>query len=879
MPLNKIKSSSVKQSKLIVISVILSVTIGTYFNANVLANPIKFIQNPIANNSNEKGELALGKEVEQELSGESAHSYSVKLEANQYLNLVVEQKGIDIVATVFSPSGEKIYEVDSPNGTEGDEPIYLITQSSGTYRLEVRSLDKSAPVGKYQTKIVELRASVPLDAERVVGFKAFGEAVLLEGEGKVDLAITKHLDAIEKFDKTSEFVYKANALNELANLYYNNGNHAKAEPFYVQALDIRRKVLGDNHLDTSVSLNGLGFLYYSKGDYTKAEPFYIQALDIRKKSLGDNHPDTATILNNLGLLYNDKGDYTKAEPFYIQALDIRKKSLGNNHPNTILSFNRLATLYENMGEYSKAESIYIQALDISGKVFDNNNIINTAGLLNNLALLYSKKGEYSKVEPLYIQALDIFRKASDNYLGETASVLNNLADFYSRKGEYSKAEPLFAQSLDIFRKLLGDEHPNIPTSINNLAILFQHKGDYSKAESLFSQALGIRKKVLGDSHPDTANSLNNLANLYLRKREDSKAESLFSQALEIRKKALGDSHPDTADSINSLAVVYDSKGDYSNAELLYIQALEIRKKVLGDSHPKTANSLSHLANFYLNRGEYEKAETLYIKALDIYRKDFGDNHPDTTNSLNNLANLYSSKGDYEKAVKYFQEASDAREVELTRNLALGSERQKQLYLQLYANETDVAVSLHVKSAPTSTLAKKLALTQILRRKGRTIDAVNQSVEALRTRSKPEDVLLLDELASKKAFFSNLTIQGLGKLSPDEYQKLLKSLQDEIEKLEYKISEKSAEFRSQSQPITLEAVQKTIPKDSVLVEFASYRDYDSKTREYGVSRYVVYLLDREGNINWADLGEAEVIDELVVELREQLRNRESNVIKD
>ncbi|KAF0206500.1 MAG: peptidase-like protein, partial [bacterium] len=358
-----------------------------------------------------------------------------------------------------------------------------------------------------------------------------------------------------------------------------------------------------------------------------------------------------------------------------------------------------------------------------------------------------------------------------------------------------------------------------------------------------------------------------------------KAEPLFIQALDIRKKVLGDNHPDTALSINNLAVLYDRKGDYAKAELLYIQNLDIRKKVLGDNHPDTATSINNLAFLYSKKGDYTKAESFYIQALDTFRKVLSNNHPDTATCINNLAGVYTNKEDYEKAVKYNQEASDLREIALTRNLSLGSERQKQLYLQLYANETDIILSLHVQSVPTNPLAKQLALTQILRRKGRSIDAVNQSVEALRKRSKPEDVALLDELVAKKALFSNLSIQGLGKLSLEEYQKEVKSLQDEIEKLEYKISESSAEFRTQSQPITLQAIQQAVPSDSTLVEFASYRPYDSKTRKYAESRYVVYLLNIQGEIDWADLGEAEAIDELVAELRGKLRNSKSSVLRE
>ena len=43
------------------------------------------------------------------------------------------------------------------------------------------------------------------------------------------------------------------------------------------------------------------------GDYAKAEPLYRQALEIRKRALGENHPDYATSLNNLAGLYQAMG--------------------------------------------------------------------------------------------------------------------------------------------------------------------------------------------------------------------------------------------------------------------------------------------------------------------------------------------------------------------------------------------------------------------------------------------------------------------------------------------------------------------------------------------------------------------------------------------
>jgi tetratricopeptide (TPR) repeat protein len=70
------------------------------------------------------------------------------------------------------------------------------------------------------------------------------------------------------------------------------------------------------------------------GDYSRAEPLFRQALEITKKVLGEEHPHFATSLNNLGSLYDSMGDYSRAEPLYRQALEIKKKVLGEEHPIT-----------------------------------------------------------------------------------------------------------------------------------------------------------------------------------------------------------------------------------------------------------------------------------------------------------------------------------------------------------------------------------------------------------------------------------------------------------------------------------------------------------------------------------------------------------------
>ncbi|NEO96258.1 MAG: tetratricopeptide repeat protein [Moorea sp. SIO3G5] len=82
------------------------------------------------------------------------------------------------------------------------------------------------------------------------------------------------------------------------------------------------------------SLNNLALLYYNQGRYSDAEPLYLQALDLMKQLLGQNHPLVATSLNNLAGLYDNQGRYSEAEPLYRQALEIAVQQLGEDHPNT-----------------------------------------------------------------------------------------------------------------------------------------------------------------------------------------------------------------------------------------------------------------------------------------------------------------------------------------------------------------------------------------------------------------------------------------------------------------------------------------------------------------------------------------------------------------
>ncbi len=253
--------------------------------------------------------LELGRPIERELAGGQVHSYRITLAAGQFLDAVVEQKGIDVVLTLFDPEDKKLIEVDSPNGTTGPEPVTWVAASSGGYRLEVRSLEKNAKAARYEVKIVELRAATEQDKLIMESHRLRAEAMGLANEGK-------YTDAIPRLERALELCEKAGGGNnpEMASLLNLLGVYCKlqghlerAEQLYRRALAIQESQLGLEHPEVADTISNLAALYTAKGDYTRAEPLDKRALAIREKALGPEHSDVAISLHNLGELYRQKG--------------------------------------------------------------------------------------------------------------------------------------------------------------------------------------------------------------------------------------------------------------------------------------------------------------------------------------------------------------------------------------------------------------------------------------------------------------------------------------------------------------------------------------------------------------------------------------------
>jgi len=308
-------------------------------------------------------------------------------------------------------------------------------------------------------------------------------------------------------------------VREILNEYLQSTAHIQEDRYkahYQKALSYEQEIkykeakeemefIPSQKIEDATMLNDYARIYNICGEYDNALPLYIKALDISKKVLGEENADTATSYNNLGLFYKLREEYEKAEPLYIKALKIRKKLLGEEHIDIAQSYNNLAGLYDSKGDYENAETKYIKALEIWKKLLGENHP-DTAKGYNNLGFFYKLRGDYKKAKAFYLKSLKIYEKILGEEHPDTAGSYNNLAGLYDLMKDYEKAESLYLKALEIKEKLLGEEHPSTTTGYNNLAGFYYKIGDFSKAYDYIIKAVEIMEKVLPHNHPDLINS-------------------------------------------------------------------------------------------------------------------------------------------------------------------------------------------------------------------------------------------------------------------------------------------------------------------------------------------------------------------------------------
>ncbi|MBM3221897.1 MAG: CHAT domain-containing protein [Candidatus Rokubacteria bacterium] len=450
------------------------------------------------------------------------------------------------------------------------------------------------------------------------------------------------------------------------------------------------------------------------------------------------------------------------------------------------------------------------------------------------------------------------RDAADK---DVLDVRTSLLEVLVAKGEYAHAEAGLREVLAMRESLLHSTHPDLITTLTVLGKLQWRRGDYHQAERTYLRALEIAERT-GAGHEESV-ILNDLGLVHIAAGDHNRAQSSLERSLSMKKRT-GVPRHDVAVTTSNLAFVLAQKGNHKEAEALYTTAL-VDLAQPGGARPELANALGNLGLLHFSRGEVDKAERLLLQALRVKQDAYGASHSDLALHFFSLAAVSWSRNAFDEAILMMTRALELREITLPSVLISGSEAEKQAYMDALEDETAMVLSFHTRSRRQDDEALRLAFEIVLQRKGRILDAVSESLDALRRRLEGEDREKLAMLLAARAELAGLFLRAESEdRLPSSTRRLV--LEARIESLQSQLAAKSAEVRLASRPVTLARVREAVPADAALIEFVQYRPFSLRGKREAAPRYVAYISRRSGALQWVSLGDAEPIERAVTALR-------------
>jgi len=274
----------------------------------------------------------------------------------------------------------------------------------------------------------------------------------------------------------------AGSLNNIGNVYWNQGNYPKAREYYFKALKINEVL--DNKKGIAINLGNIGNVYTIQGDFPKVLEYYFKALKINEEL--DNKRGIALNLGNIGNVYKMQDDHPKVLEYLFKALKINEEL--DNKSGIARNLGNIGIEYKNQGDYPKALEYYFEALKINEELDNKRGI---ASNLSNIGNVYVIQSDHPKALEYFFKALKI-NETIGNKRG-IAINLGNIGDAHNSLKDYKEAENYLQRAL-LLADNIGDIYMQHVWHLN-LSKLSRQTHRWQKAYEHYRQYSTLKDSV------------------------------------------------------------------------------------------------------------------------------------------------------------------------------------------------------------------------------------------------------------------------------------------------------------------------------------------------------------------------------------------------
>ena len=397
----------------------------------------------------------------------------------------------------------------------------------------------------------------------------------------------------------------------------------------------------------------IGRVYYELAEDDKAEAMQRDALAKRRRLFGQENLETATSLYDLAYSLCREDKLGEAEPMARTALAVRQRLLGSEHREVADSLNILANILRSEGKTSDAEMLYRQALAMQKRLKNDEGM---AKELNNLAMMARDRGSVVEAESMLRESLALYQRVLSPEHPDLAMSLNNLAETLRGERKLGEAETEHREALALRKKLFGTEHPLAEQSLGELLWVLEDEGKLDEAETMARGALAMARLSVTNDFANLEDQLAGLANVLRHQKKPSEAKALYQEALASARQFGGNDPSRLENRLADVATCDVILQNYPEAESLLREGLASARLWATNDPGRLEDRLTDVASILQREKKHPESEALFREALASARQNASNDTSRLERFLGNTAGSLRDQMEYPQAEALFREA-------------------------------------------------------------------------------------------------------------------------------------------------------------------------------------------------------------------------------
>jgi eukaryotic-like serine/threonine-protein kinase len=402
----------------------------------------------------------------------------------------------------------------------------------------------------------------------------------------------------------------------------------------------------------------LGELYQRLGDLERADSLLVLALEQRRTVLAEEHVDVAASLMALGLLRADQADLEEAESLARAALEMGRRTAPPEHPHIAHATRALGHILQSRGRYEESIAMLNEAARLQ-RVHGHDEI-ELAATLHELSNSHFYVGEYEVTDSLSRALVVLNRRLHGERHPSVANSIINVGAVHFELGRYAEAEAVFREGLAMKSTYYGPDHDQTAAALIMLSRPLVAQERYDEALGLVRRALEIRELVYGPEHPRVASILNELGNIAGGKDDLDAAEAYYRRMANIYVATYGETHYLLGIAYSNVAGVLIRKADYAEAEQLMERVVALFTATLAADHLNTGIARVRLGLALLRQQRLADAERETLAGYEIIGPRMAPSARWLIIALENLVEIYEKLGRNDDAERWRAQLAAAR---------------------------------------------------------------------------------------------------------------------------------------------------------------------------------------------------------------------------